>query len=194
VTHEDDLASYTPPGLWPREGCTSRPYANSRALSRSGEQPSGPADPRGFTDVYGARCGFAAYSTTGTWEDQWVAEYWRDAQHRCVLVDARIDARRREMLDIRFGLSAVGDSAAPRASSGAHNWCRPANANPASASTPTASSTWNPAAAPVSRACCSRADLPMPASLVPARSRRLIAAVVTVRAPHRRVSRSIHAL
>jgi hypothetical protein len=49
-----------------------------------------------------ARCGFAAYFTTGRYEDHWVCEYWNDAQARWVLVDPQLDAVQRKVFHPDF--------------------------------------------------------------------------------------------
>jgi hypothetical protein len=43
-----------------------------------------------------ARCGFAAYFTSGKFEDHWVCEYWNPEQDRWMLVDAQLDDVQRE--------------------------------------------------------------------------------------------------
>jgi hypothetical protein len=49
-----------------------------------------------------ARCGFGAYFNPGTFEDHWVAEVWDHAGARWRLVDAQLDARQREAMNIHF--------------------------------------------------------------------------------------------
>ena len=43
-----------------------------------------------------ARCGFAAYFTSGKFEDHWVCEYWNSEQARWMLVDGQLDNVQRE--------------------------------------------------------------------------------------------------
>lgn len=47
-----------------------------------------------------ARCGFGTYFERGKGYDHWVAEYWREAERRWVMVDAQIDDRQRQMFGI----------------------------------------------------------------------------------------------
>ena len=47
-----------------------------------------------------ARCGFGTYFEKGKGYDHWVAEYWREAEKRWVMVDAQIDDRQRQMFGI----------------------------------------------------------------------------------------------
>jgi hypothetical protein len=47
-----------------------------------------------------ARCGFGTYFERGKGYDHWVAEYWREAENRWVMVDAQIDDRQRQMFGI----------------------------------------------------------------------------------------------
>ncbi|MGH8011400.1 MAG: transglutaminase-like domain-containing protein [Candidatus Binataceae bacterium] len=49
-----------------------------------------------------ARCGFAAYLNPGRCEDHWVCEYWNTAQSRWILVDAQLDAVRRNLFKPDF--------------------------------------------------------------------------------------------
>ena len=49
-----------------------------------------------------ARCGFGAYFEKGKFVDHWVAEYWKTAEQRWVMVDAQIDDRQRQMFGIAF--------------------------------------------------------------------------------------------
>jgi hypothetical protein len=47
-----------------------------------------------------ARCGFGTYFERVKGYDHWVAEYWREAENRWVMVDAQIDDRQRQMFGI----------------------------------------------------------------------------------------------
>ena len=47
-----------------------------------------------------ARCGFGTYFEKGKGYDHWVAEYWREAEKRWVMVDAQIDDLQRRMFGI----------------------------------------------------------------------------------------------
>ncbi|HVM97801.1 MAG TPA: transglutaminase-like domain-containing protein [Candidatus Acidoferrales bacterium] len=49
-----------------------------------------------------ARCGFGAYFNRGTFEDHWVCEYWNHRQGRWTLVDAQLDAKQRQILNLPF--------------------------------------------------------------------------------------------
>ena len=49
-----------------------------------------------------ARCGFGAYFLPKHFEDHWVAEYWNEAQHRWVLVDAQLDRFQCEAMNVPF--------------------------------------------------------------------------------------------
>ncbi|HBI55481.1 MAG TPA: transglutaminase, partial [Firmicutes bacterium] len=76
-----------------------------------------------------ARCGFGAYFRPGTYEDQWVCEYWHAEQKRWVLVDAQLDDLQRDVLGIRFDALDV-----PRnefiVGGKAWHWCRQGEADP----------------------------------------------------------------
>lgn len=54
-----------------------------------------------------ARCGFGDYFVEGWYEDHWVGEYWNAEQGRCVLVDAQLDERQRELFGIDFDTTDV---------------------------------------------------------------------------------------
>jgi hypothetical protein len=49
-----------------------------------------------------ARCGFGRYFLPGHYEDHWVAEVWKAAEQRWVLVDAQLDALQQQKLAITF--------------------------------------------------------------------------------------------
>ena len=49
-----------------------------------------------------ARCGFGSYFHFGSYEDHWVAEYWRPEESRWVMVDAQLDDTWRAMLQPDF--------------------------------------------------------------------------------------------
>ncbi len=53
------------------------------------------------------RCGFAAYFDRGRWEDHWICEYWRPAEHRWCRVDAQLDEILRQRLAIEFDATDV---------------------------------------------------------------------------------------
>src|SRR5262249_31734739 len=49
-----------------------------------------------------ARCGFADYFEPGRYVDHWVTEYWDDAEHRWVRIDAQLDALQRAAITPAF--------------------------------------------------------------------------------------------
>jgi hypothetical protein len=49
-----------------------------------------------------ARCGFGAYFMPNHFEDHWVAEYWKAAEKRWILVDAQLDAFQCKEMNIPF--------------------------------------------------------------------------------------------
>ncbi len=49
-----------------------------------------------------ARCGFGTYFVKGSFEDHWVAEYWRPEEKRWVMVDPQLDPFQIEKLEIDF--------------------------------------------------------------------------------------------
>jgi len=53
------------------------------------------------------RCGFGSYFNPGYYEDHWVCEYWNEAEHRWVLVDAQLDEKWRSEGKIEFNALAV---------------------------------------------------------------------------------------
>ena len=48
------------------------------------------------------RCGCGAYFRPDHYEDQWVCEYWNEAEQRWILVDAQLDELQRAALSISF--------------------------------------------------------------------------------------------
>ena len=48
------------------------------------------------------RCGFGTYFTPEQYEDHWIAEYWKTAENRWVMVDAQLDLLQLETLGIKF--------------------------------------------------------------------------------------------
>ncbi|MTK02696.1 transglutaminase-like domain-containing protein [Micromonospora sp. CP22] len=54
-----------------------------------------------------ARCGFGDYFVDNWYEDHWVAEYWSTEQARWIMVDAQLDARHHELLDLDFDFTDV---------------------------------------------------------------------------------------
>jgi hypothetical protein len=54
-----------------------------------------------------ARCGFGAYFVPGRFVDHWVGEYWRGEVGRWVRIDAQLDGRQRELLQVDFDVRDV---------------------------------------------------------------------------------------
>jgi hypothetical protein len=48
------------------------------------------------------RCGFATYFQADHYEDHWIVQYWRPADHRWVTVDGQLDGLQRDQLHIDF--------------------------------------------------------------------------------------------
>jgi len=78
-----------------------------------------------------ARCGFADYFEPSRYVDHWVTEYWEDARHRWVRIDAQLDDLQRAAITPRFDTEDL--PAGPFVAAGeAWQRCRGGDADPAS--------------------------------------------------------------